>query len=101
MTRKPVDFVKEQLEATTPGMEALAHLYKLLLAVPPFTLKDGTPVRVEAYEPPKINAAGEAECGVDVKLPNGHLEFTLRNSGWGKAFTDELANKSDGRGRRR
>jgi hypothetical protein len=74
-------------------MEALAHLYKALLAVPPFTLKDGTPVYVGPYQPPKINEAGEAECGVDVKLPMGHLEFTLRNSGWGKSFVDELANK--------
>jgi hypothetical protein len=101
MTRKPVDFVKEQHEAAVPGMEALAHLYKVLLAVPPFTLKDGTPVRVEAYEPPRINGAGEAECGVDVKLPNGHLEFTLRNSGWGKSFTDAFANKPGKRGRKR
>jgi hypothetical protein len=99
MARKPVDFVKEQQEKATPAMEALAHLYKALLAVPPFTLKDGTPVYVGAYEPPKINEAGEAECGLDVKLPNGHLEFTLRNSGWGKSFVDELANKPVKRGR--
>ena len=80
-------------------MEALAHLYKALLAVPPFTLKDGTPVQIGAYEPPKINEAGEAQCGIDVKLPNGHLEFTLRNSGWGKSFVDALANKPAKRGR--
>ena len=44
MARKPVDFVREQQEKATPAMEALTHLYKALLAVPPFTLKDGTPV---------------------------------------------------------
>jgi hypothetical protein len=99
MARKPVDFVKEQQEATPRATEVLEHLYKALLAVPPFTLKDGTPVQVSAYQTPQINNAGEAQCGVDVKLPNGHLEFTLRNSGWGKAFADAFANKPAGRGR--
>jgi hypothetical protein len=101
MARKPVDFVTEQQETAKPGMEALAHLYKALLAVPSFTLKDGTPVHVGAYQPPRINEAGEPECGVDVKLPNGHLEFTLRNSGWGKSFTNDLAIKPNNRGRGR
>jgi hypothetical protein len=77
----------------------LAHLYKVLLAVPPFTLKDGTPVHVKGYQPPNINETGEAECGVDVILPSGQLEFTLTNSGWGKSFVDELANKPVKRGR--
>src|SRR5271154_123503 len=101
MPREPVDLVKEQEAKRTPGLEALTHLYNALLAVPPFTLKDGTPVYVKGYQPPKINEAGEAECGVDVKLPNGHLEFSLRNSGWGKSFVDALANKpvKPGRGR--
>jgi hypothetical protein len=101
MARKPVDFVKEEQATTTPAMEALAHLHKALLAVPPFTLKDGRKVYVEAYQQPAINDDGEAECGVDVKLPDGHLEFTLRNSGWGKSFTDALANKLGKRGRKR
>jgi len=73
-------------------MEAIEHLYRALLAVPPFRLKDGTPVHVGAYRPPYINDAGEAACGLDIKLPNGHLEFTMRNSGWGKSFVDEHAN---------
>jgi len=101
MARKPVDFVKEQQAALPSAMEALAHLHKALLAVPPFTLKDGTPVSVKGYESPKINEAGEAQCGVDLILPTGHLEFTLRNSGWGKSFSDEFANKPGGRGRGR
>jgi hypothetical protein len=98
MARKPVDFAKEKQETATPAMEALARLYKALLAVPPFALRDGRTVVVEAYRPPAINDDGEAECGVDVKLPDGHLEFTLRNSGWGKSFTDALANKPVKRG---
>jgi len=101
MVRKPVDFVKEQRVSTKPGMEAIEHLYKALLAIPAFKLKDGTTVRVTGYQPPRMNDAGEPECGVDIKLPNGHLEFTLRNSGWGKSFVDELANKSVKPGRQR
>jgi hypothetical protein len=69
MARKPVDFIKEQRESNTPGMEALEHLYKALLAVPPFTLKDSTPVHIKGYQPPRINEAGEADCGVDVNCP--------------------------------
>ena len=93
MTRKPVDLDKAKQEMTSPAHEVIAHLYKALLKIEPFTLMDGTPVRVERYASPEINDAGEAECGVDVKLPNGHLEFMLKNTGWGKSFADELAKK--------
>ena len=93
MARKPIDFAKAKQDTTGPALEAMAHLYKALLAIPPFKLLDGTPVRVEAYTPPEVNDAGEAECGVDVKLPGGHLEFMLKNTGWGKSFVNELASK--------
>ncbi len=91
MARKPIDFAKTKQETTQPALEALEHLYKALVTIPPFTLKDGTPIRVEAYSPPELNESGEAECGVDVKLPDGHLEFMLKNTGWGKSFVKELA----------
>ncbi len=84
-----------------PAMEAMAHLYKALLAMPPFSLMDGTSVHVSAYQPPQINDAGEVQCGVDVKLPGGHLEFTLCNTGWGKSFTDAVKPQSRKRSRER
>jgi hypothetical protein len=93
MGRKPVDFDKAKRETTSPAQEVITHLHKALLNMEPFTLSDGTSVRVKAYQPPEINDRGEAECGVDVILPNGHLEFTMRNTGWGKSFADGLAKK--------
>lgn len=101
MARKPVDFVKAKEEMTSPAHEVIAHLYKALLNMEPFTLMDGTPVRVEKYVPPVINDAGEAECGVDVILPNGHLEFMVKNTGWGKSFANEIAKNPAKPGRRR
>src|SRR5438046_2589697 len=78
MPRKPVDFGKAKDETTQPAQEVIAHLYKALLKMEPFTLLDGTRVQVKSYQPPEINDAGEAQCGVDVILPNGHLEFTMK-----------------------
>jgi hypothetical protein len=86
---------------TSPAHEVIAHLYKALLNMEPFTLMDGTPVRVEKYVPPEINDAGEAECGVDVILPNGHLEFMMRNTGWGKSFAGGISKKPPKRGHQR
>jgi len=97
----PKRFAKAKEETTAPAMEALEHLYKVLLAIPPFTLKDGTPVRVESYVPPEMNDQGEAECGIDVKLPDGHLEFMLKNTGWGKSFADDIAKQRAKKIRRR
>ncbi len=93
MPRKPVDFGNAKEETTQPAQEVIAHLYKALLKMEPFTLLDGTRVSVKSYQPPEINDAGEAQCGVDVLLPNGHLEFTMKNTGWGKAFTPAMSPK--------
>jgi hypothetical protein len=38
---------------------------------------------------------------MDIKLPDGRLGFTLRNSACGKSFVGELANKPDRPGRKR
>ncbi|HEY4330137.1 MAG TPA: hypothetical protein VGN88_10415 [Phycisphaerae bacterium] len=89
----PKRFAKAKQETTSPALEVIAHLRKALLNIQPFKLMDGTPVRVAAYQSPEINDEGEAQCGVDVILPNGHLEFTVRNTGWGKSFAKEIAAK--------
>lgn len=76
---------------TAPAKEVAEHLYQSLLALPEFTLKDGTKARMKPYLAPEPNKDGEMQCGVDVVLDNGsHLEFTMRNSGWGKPFSQEL-----------
>ena len=97
----PKRFAKAKEETTEHAQEVVAHLYKALLQIKPFNLIDGTPVSVKTYQPPVINAEGEAQCGVDVILPNGHLEFTIRNTGWGKSFADEIAAKRSNQRRAR
>jgi hypothetical protein len=89
----PKRFAKAKQETTRPALELTARLYNALINMKPFTLLDGTPVSVKAYQPPQINDQGEAECGVDIVLPDGHLEFMLRNTGWGKSFAKEIAAK--------
>lgn len=101
MPRKPVDFAKAKEETAQPAHEVIARLYQALLKMEPFTLLDGTRVSVKAYQPPEINDAGEAQCGVDVILPNGHLEFTMKNTGWGKAFTPSMSPNAKRGGRQR
>lgn len=87
-------------ETTASAMEILEHLHRALLAIPPFTLKDGTKARLDPYIKPEINAEGEATCGVDVLLENvGHLEFTVRNSGWGKSFLPPAERSPPSKGR--
>jgi hypothetical protein len=99
--RKPIDFVKVKQEAISPALEVTARLYKALLEMEPFTLLDGTCVSVKAYTPPRTNNQGEAECGVDIVLPDGHLEFMIRNTGWGKSFAQGVKASREKDGRRR
>ena len=87
MTITPDDFADAKWDATAHAREVLEHLHKALAAVPAFTLKDGTAAQVDEYYPPTIDDEGELSCGVDVHLNDGtDLEFTVRNSGWGKAI---------------
>ena len=56
--------------------------------------------RVEDYYPPEVNDDGDLACGFDVVLDNGtHLEFSIKNTGWGKSFAAAHAPKKPGRGR--
>lgn len=86
-----IDRVKE--EATGPASEVIEHLRKALIAVPPFTLADGTVATVVPLYSPKTNADGQLHCGVDVNLgDSGHLEFKLTNTGWGRAMMGGFGN---------
>lgn len=79
------EVARHKAEMLVPAKEILEHLYRAVLATPPITLNDGRVATVAAFMPPQANPSGEAECGIDVDLPDGgHLEFTMRNSGWGR-----------------
>lgn len=97
----PKKFAKAEQETKGPALEVTARLYQALLKMEPFTLLDGTRVSVRSYQPPQINEQGEAECGVDIVLPNGHLEFMLRNTGWGRSFAKEIENRRSEKERQR
>jgi hypothetical protein len=93
---------RHKAEATAPAQEVLEHVYEDILAMPEFTLKDGTKAHPDALSPPELNAEGELACGFDVMLDNGaHLEFYLKNTGWGKSFAAAHApgTPTQGRGR--
>lgn len=78
-------------EVTRPAGDILAQIYAALLALPEIKLADGTTARIEAYFPPQLDDDGQQHCGIDVRLDNGHsLEFTLRNTGWEKAFAPQI-----------
>ena len=93
---------KFKADATAPALEVLNRLYATLLAMPEFTLKDGSKASVSAYDPPSVDEQGETRCGIDVDLENGsHLEFTVHNSGWGRFVADRGAEKKPTKGRGR
>jgi hypothetical protein len=77
-------------KTTAPAKEVLDHLYRAVLALPEFPLKDGTKARFDSYIGPEAGKDGAIRCGVDVLLDNGsHLEFTITNTGWGKSFIQQ------------
>jgi hypothetical protein len=89
-------------DTSAPAKEIMEHLYEAVLATPEFTLKDGTKAKVENYFPPEMSDDGELSCGIDVVLDNGtRLEFTMKNTGFGKSFVAAHASKTPPRGRRR
>jgi len=46
--------IREQKDAmTAPAREAMEHVYGVILQIPQFTLRDGTPCTVEAFYPPE------------------------------------------------
>ncbi len=102
MKLKSKVLAKHKEEATAPAKEVLDHVYQALLRTPEFTLADGTKARVDAYYAPELDDEEELKCGFDVLLDNGtHLEFTVRNSGWGKSFVAGLAGPKSKKGRQR
>ena len=89
-------------EATAPAREVLEHLYKVILAMPEFLLKDGTKARLDPYIEPGVGKRGELHCGFDVLLDNGsHLEFTVTNTGWGKSLASGRDRTGPANGRER
>ncbi len=87
MTKKPVDLPRPHREKAKPAKEILNHIYGVILATPAFHLPDGSKVAVERFYSPEIDFDGELHCGFDVRLPDGsHLEFTVKNTGWGRPF---------------
>jgi hypothetical protein len=89
-------------ETIASAGDVMEHVYKAVLGTPAFTLKDGTRARVDGLSPPEMNDDGELTCGFDVLLDDGtHLEFTMKNTGWGKSFAAAHAPNKDRQSRHR
>jgi hypothetical protein len=81
-------------EINAPAQEVLEHIHNSILAMPAFTLRDGTKARVTNLAAPAPNDDGDLVCGFDVQLPgNAHLEFYVKNTGWGRPFVAAVAPK--------
>ncbi|MGO9468051.1 MAG: hypothetical protein ACLQVF_28290 [Isosphaeraceae bacterium] len=94
------EFLKLSQEAIGPGKEVLSHIYQAILKTPEFTLADGTKCRVDALFEPTVSADGDLTCGFDVLLGDaGHLEFTIEQSGSGRALAPDAARNPPKRGR--
>jgi hypothetical protein len=76
MRPMPVSFDKLKPEGTDPIQEVLEHVHKAILAMPEFTLMDGTRARVTDLAPFQENAGGGLQYGFDIRLDNGaHVQF--------------------------
>ena len=84
-------------KAIAPAIEVVRHIHQSLVTMPAFTLSDGTKACIEPYIAPELDKDGDACCGIDVILSNGsHLEFMLKNTGWGKAFAPQIRQQMAG-----
>ena len=102
MKMPPEDFVTHKRETTGPAREVMEHLYQAIVAAPEFALKDGTKAKTEPLGAPEVNDEGEGSFSFDVALDDGsHLEFTVKNTGWGRSLiVDRSVRKGKtGRGR--
>jgi hypothetical protein len=94
MAPSPEDIASYRQDTTAPAREILEHIYNAVLAVPAFTLKDGTKARISHLGSPELNDAGELTCSFDVDRDDGsHLEFTVKHTGWGRPLAAALAPK--------
>ena len=98
-TAEEIRAFQERIEAQ--AKEVLEHLYQAVLKTPEFTLRDGTKCRVTPYVEPQVTDEGEALCGIDVQTADGHLDFTVRNTGSGQACAKVRAAPNPRRGRAR
>src|SRR5205085_1253882 len=83
-------------EVAKPAGEAIGQFYQALLSLPELKLSGGVTAKVEPFFPPQEDAEGRLHCGIDLQLSNGNLlEFTFKNTGWGKSFVASLAPRTD------
>ena len=102
MPPSPEDIARHKWDTTAPAREILEHVYKAVLALPAFTLQDGTTARISQLGSPAINDAGELTCSFDVDRADGsHLEFTVKHTGWGRPLSAALAPRKPGPARGR
>ena len=72
----------------------MGHLHQAVVALPEFTLPDGTKAKTEDYYPPQDNDDGEMAFGFDVAMDDGsHLGFKVTNPDWGGRVKAERAVK--------
>jgi hypothetical protein len=97
MTPSPKDIASHRQDTTAPAREILEHIYKAVLAVPAFTLQDGTTAQISKLGSPDLNADGDLTCSFDVDCADGSdLEFTVNNTGWGRPIGAALAAQKPG-----
>ncbi len=102
MTIPPEEIIRHKQETTGPAQEVMEHLYQTIVAAPEFMLRDGTKAKTETLGSPQVDDEGEASFSFDVALDNGsHLEFTVKNTGWGRSLSAERHARQDSRGRAR
>ncbi len=92
----------EDTKATiAEAKEVLEHVFRAILTLPDFTLADGRKAQFKPYVPPEVTKDGEIQCGFDVQLDDGHLEFMVRNTGHGKSFINMVTKDKDAKGKGR
>ena len=82
----------ERLEAR--AKEVLDHIDRAVVKSPEFTLRDGTCCGVSGFHARELSTDGDLRCAFDVRMPDGHLEFTIGDTGSGGAFAPQETSRN-------
>lgn len=77
------DFKKIKVKQVRIAKECLDKLFEMIPFNKRFKVSDGREAFFKIFYKPEFNKHGELIASIDVKFPDGHIEFYIEMSGFG------------------